>query len=88
VRFCEGRLLSLLYRERFFFFVLLLQEENAAESENDGRYNDALGHNGRGITHRYLRASGCVFNLDDVFSSIEKAQDSAVPLPCYVEGTR
>jgi hypothetical protein len=44
--------------------------------------------NGRGITHRNLRAFGCVFNLDNIFSWIEKAQDSAVPLPSYVEGTR
>jgi len=44
--------------------------------------------NGSGITHRNLRAFGGVFNLDNIFSWIEKAQDSAVPLPSYVEGTR
>ncbi len=60
--------------------MLLLQEENAAESEKDGRYNDALDHNGRGITHRKLRAFSCVFNrrsFSTTFGTISIARSTS-----------
>jgi hypothetical protein len=61
--------------------MLLLQEENAAKSEKDGRYNDALDHKRERNNGPQPTCVGCVFNLDKIFSWIEKAQDSAVPLP-------